>query len=164
MAGVTTERILADKVLQKTCGQECVDWAIRMLEEGYDGECLSRLWGMVPPFNHFEIASLRDHALAELGIHEIAPSVALSRYATEILSTGLSGEIELVDAISIVKDLCLANDYQDDLFDFYELYFAYADLEEEDFSYYCRGATRESILEIIRERAHAFVRGQPPNG
>ena len=162
MPRVTTTRILADKVLQKTCGQECVDWAIRMLDEGHDGECLSRRWGMLPPFNHFEVASLRDHALAELGIPDFTPSVALSRCAKELLRAGLTGEIRLTDALATVKDLCIANDYQCDLFDFYQLFFAYSDLQEDEFTYHWPGAARDNILEIIRQRVEAFVCEQDP--
>ena len=162
MPRVTTTRILADKVLQKTCGQECVDWAIRMLDEGHDGECLSRLWGMVSPFNHFEVASLRDHALAELGIPDFTPSVALSRYAKELLRAGLTGEIRLTDALATVKDLCIANDSQCDLFNFDLLFFAYDDLLDGEFTYHWPGATRDNILEIIRQRAEAFVCEQDP--
>ena len=162
MPRVTTTRILADRVLQKSCGQECVDWAINMLDEGHDGECLSRLWGMMPPFNHFEVAFLRDHALAELGILDITPTVVLSRYAKELLRAGLTGEIRLTDALAIVKDLCIA-DYQRELSDFYLLSFAYSDLQEDEFTYHWPGATRDNIFEIIRQRAEAFVCESAPN-
>lgn len=163
MPHVTTARILADKVLQKTCGQECVDWAIGMLEAGRDGECLSRLWGMVPPFNHFEIAALRDRALVEVGVADVAPAITFSRYATEVLQSGLTGETPLTTALATVKDLCIANDYQCGLFDFYLLFFAYDDLLDSEFTYHWPGATRENILEIIRGRAEAFNREHEPD-
>ena len=164
MTHITTAHILADKLLQKTCGQECVDWAISMLDEGHDGECLSRLWGMVPPFNHFEIAALRDHALTELGMKDFARTDILSRYATELLQSGLSGEVPLVAALTAVKELYIAADDQANLFDFYLLFFAYDDLIESEFTYHWPEATRDNILEIIRERSEAFVRRQERDG
>ena len=49
-------RFLAEKSLQVTCGQQCVDWAIGMLATRENRHFLLRLAGMLPPFNHFELA------------------------------------------------------------------------------------------------------------
>jgi len=157
MPTITTPRILADKALQETCGQECVDWAISMLEQGRDGHYLTMLAGMSPPFNHFEVADYRDRALRELGIIEISDSAAVTTYAAEQLRLALAGEADLIATLSVIKDLCIARDYQSDIYDFYTLYFAYTDLQESNFQWYWQGATRENIVSIIRNRAEAFL-------
>lgn len=154
---ITTARILADKALQQPCGQACVDWAISMLEQGRDGGYLSMLASMAPPFNHFEVAELRDRSLQELGVAEVSDAEAITRYATETLRLAASGAIELEPALAIVKDLCVATDYSDDLHDFYLLYFAYTDLQESEVQWYWEGATRSNIESIVRERAQAYL-------
>lgn len=158
MATITTARILAEKALQGTCGQECIDWAVSMLEQGQDGRYLTMLAGMAPPLNHFEVADYRDRSLRELGIADIGDAEAVTAYAVEHLRIALAGEADLISTLSALKDLCIANDYQRNLYDFYELYFAYTDLQESDVQWYWQGATRENIVSIIRRRAEEFVR------
>jgi hypothetical protein len=117
MLPVTTARILAEKALQETCGQQCVDWAIGMLERGHDRPSLLQLAGMLPPHNHFEIAALRDRAMEELRIVEVLPSEAIRAYADEVLRFALAGNLDLIKAIEIVSDLCIADGYPRDLMD-----------------------------------------------
>jgi hypothetical protein len=157
---VTTVQLLADKALQGTAGHQCVDWAIGMLERGYEGNYLLRLAGMLPPYNHFEISDLRDRALNELCIDDVNKDLALQNYATEVLTDAIRGRRSMISAIEIVKELCIANDYQRELMDFYLLYFAYTDLQESDVQWYWPDATRQNINEVVRERAVAFVESQ----
>jgi len=156
MPNITTARILTDKVLEETCGQECVDWAISMLEQDCDGHYLAILAGMSPPFNHFEIADLRDHSLREMGLSDFNESTAITTYVAEQLRILLNGA-DLAAKLDVIKDICIALDYQKDIYDFYLLYFAYTDLQESDFQWYWEGATRENIVSIVHERAEAFL-------
>jgi hypothetical protein len=158
---VSTAHLLADKALQETAGQQCVDWAIGMLEQGYESEHLIRLAGMLPLYNHFEVSSLRDRALEELQIRQSNNDSILRQYAAELLSEGLNGGRELNLAIKEVKDLYIRNGFDPgDLKDFYLLYFAYTDLQDSDMQWYWPSGTRENINAIIRERAAEFVAAQ----
>jgi len=157
MATITTARILAAKALQQTCGQECVDWAISMLEQGHDGHYLTMLAGTSPPFNHFEVADYRDRSLRELRITDISDEAAVAAFSAEHLRLALAGEADLIATVTFIKDLCIARDYQGDIYDFYLLYFAYTDLQESEVQWYWEGATRENIVSIIRDRAEVFL-------
>ena len=154
---VTTARILANKALQNACGRECVDWAVSMLEAGADTPHLRILAGELPPYNHFVVAQLRDAALHELNLAEPVGDVAVRKYAVERLRAALAGDEDLIEVLSVVKDLCISHDYQKDLYDFYLLFFAYSDLQEEPHQWYWAGATRENIVSVIRQRARDFV-------
>ena len=158
MTSVSTARILADKALQVTCGQQCVDWAITMLEEGKDGETLKMLAAQLPPYNHFQLASLRDRALSEQGISNLDGEVAVSTFVVEQLRIALAGEADLIETLGAVKDLCIARNYAKELYDFYLLYWAYCDLRDYRNQYYWPDATRENIDALIRQRAEDFVR------
>ena len=54
---VSTTQILAKRALRRLCGEDCVEWAVGMLERGYDSRTLRIPAGTTPPFNHFELAS-----------------------------------------------------------------------------------------------------------
>jgi hypothetical protein len=157
VAKVTTARILANKALQEPCGRDCVDWAVRMLEEGQDSPHLRILAGELPPYNHFEVAQLRDAALRELDLLEPAGDVAVRMYAVERLRAALTGDEDLIEVLTVVKDFCVSQNYQKDLYDFYLLFFAHSDLQEEPHQWYWAGATRANILSLIRKRASEFV-------
>ncbi len=128
-----------------------------MLERGRDGRYLRMLAGMTPPYNKFELADYRDRSLKELDLAEITESDAVTTYAIEQLRLAISGEIEFIDALKVLKDLCIARDNQKDIYDFYLLYYAYSDLQESDVQWYWNGATRSNIVALIRERAEAFI-------
>lgn len=157
---VSTAQILAERALQVSCGRQCVDWAIGLLETGHDSLLVCRLSAHLPPHNHFELASLRDQILCELGLMDISIDDAITMYAAELLKAADNGQSDFDTAIAEVKDLCIANDYQSNIYDFYALYFARADLREQNFQYYYPDADRSNIDEVTRKRVHEFVAEQ----
>jgi hypothetical protein len=154
---VSTERILAEKALRKTCGQQCVDWAVGMLERGLDTPHLLRLAAMLPPHNHFELANLRDRALDELTITDISQSEAITAYAKDILRTALENATNIIDAVAEVSQLCIASDYHRPIFDFFLLDNAYDELQSQMVQWYWDGATAENIVSLMRQRAEEFI-------
>jgi hypothetical protein len=160
MAKVTTAHVLADKALKRICGQQCVDWAITMLEEGRDGHYLTMLAGQLPLFNPFVMEDLRDRALVELGIPDMDASRAVRTFAVERFRQALRGEADLVETLALVSDLCIKQDYSPVLYDFYLLKNAYDDLPQ-GFQYYWPDATAENIVSLIRQRAQQFVNESP---
>ena len=157
MLPVTTARILAEKALQETCGRQCVDWAIGMLELGRDSPNLLQLAGMLPPYNHFELAALRDRALQELKIQEAPPSDAIREYAVEVLRCALNGDLEVIEALDILVYLCRADGFRKDLMQFYHLSYGQVDLQDGGMQWCLDGATVEDFDEIFRVFAKEFV-------
>jgi hypothetical protein len=157
MAQISTARVLLDKSLGDTAGQECVDWAIGLLERGHDGHYVMRLAGMLPPHNHFEIAALRDMTLTELGIADAAADDAVISYGMELLQHAVSDDSYLPCAFAALSGLYIANGYQKALVDFYLLHHTYEDLQYEEIQWYWDGATSKNIRSIMRNRAKAFL-------
>ena len=118
---------------------------------------VGRLSSMQQPYNHFQIADLRDRAIDELGLLIGDISTNLTNYAAEILHAAILGKMPLLDALGAVKELCVANDYQSDLYDFYLLYFAKVDLQVDDYQYYWPDANRDSIDRIAQEQIQDFL-------
>jgi hypothetical protein len=113
---------------------------------------------MLPPYNHFELADLRDRSLRELGISDLDDSMAVRTFAAERLRLALAGEVDLIETISTIKDLCIAQNYLKELYDFYLLYWAYSDLRDSECQWYWQGATRDNVESLIRQRAEQFLR------
>ena len=154
---ISTACILAERALEESCGSSCVEWATGMLVAGFDTDALRVLAGESPPFNHFEIAALRDAALAELRVASPTRDVAVATYAAERLRAALDGEKGILEALAEVADLRTANDHQRELAIFYDLHYAYADLLIGPHQHYYDGANHANIAELIVQAARDFV-------
>ena len=112
---------------------------------------------MLPPYNHFEIADLRDKALQEMGVQEISTTEAVTIYASDILNSALNRQSKIIDAVAQVSQLCIAHDYQKNIFDFYLLDNAYDELQGQGVQWYWDGATAENITSLMLQSAARFV-------
>jgi len=65
----TNTRILAEKAMDKPCSQQCVDWALSLIDQDHAEPSVCALAYKVPPFDHLEIAALRDQVLSDLNRH-----------------------------------------------------------------------------------------------
>ena len=154
----TTTQIIAEKFLEMTCGQSCVDWAISLVSTGCDSLHVAMLAGMTPPHNHFELAAMRDQALRDLGVTAVSKDIAVRTWAAEQLRRVRDDDLELREAVRAVGKLCISDDRRRDLFDIYLLDCAFDDLEADGFSYHWDGATPETITEIVRGCVDEFLR------
>ena len=153
----TTLLILTNKALNRPCGRECAEWAMAMLMEGHEGKNLATLASMRRYDNPFEMATLRDRALREVGAEELEGTEAILAYAAETVRRGLDGTIDLFVMLREMFILYRDSDRLPELLDFYLLYLAHGDLQSNDHQEYWPVATRENIVDIIRERARRFV-------
>ncbi len=160
MSSPSTNEILARRWLEMPCGQEVVDWAASLLEQGRESRHLLLLAACSPPFSHFELARYRDLALAELSLERPPGNDPVVPFAAELLRDALAQGQDLYSALSLVKKLCIQDDYCHELYDFYLLWFAVQDLQVGEDQRYWEGATSKNIDRIIRDRAEKFVAEQ----
>jgi hypothetical protein len=153
---VTTARLVANQALQLACGQECVDWAIGMLEDRCDGPFLRMLASRCPPYNHFEIADNRDRAFEELGLRYPGDSAAINLYGAERIRIALDGGEDLAVTLHVLRDTCIARGYKE-LYEFYMLSFAYERLQAGEGQLYWPDATLENIFAIVRNEAEKLA-------
>jgi len=128
-----------------------------MLEQGAGQRSIGILAGMTPPFNHFEIASLRDRALFEIGAKELTHSQAIRVYASELALDAVTGDKSFNRVLDELTQLCIAEDYAKDLYDFYLLHNAWEDLQYQGEQWYLLDATRDNIDQLIRDRVTAYA-------
>ncbi|MBI1850713.1 MAG: hypothetical protein HYR85_10255 [Planctomycetes bacterium] len=156
---MTTARILLDKALSRTCGQECVDWALAKIDEPRAGRYVKMLAGLSPPYSHFEVAVLRDGALAELGIPECARDDAIREYVKEQLRSAVDDSAVLPAVLNDLRKLWVETEYPQALYDFWLLSYAREDLLDDGVQFYWSGADRSNVDEIIRARATELLAG-----
>ena len=154
---ITTRKILALKALNRTCAQECVEWAIGQIERGIGTRHVLMLASMTPPFNHFEMSDLRDRALEEVAAEPMNYADAVKVIAAETAADAVRGRIDLLSALHVLNRLCIDEDYPPELNDFYLLYFAWDDLRTSDVQWYWPGATRDNVAAIAEETIQGFV-------
>ena len=154
---VSTIEILARRKLERSCGQECVDWAIGMLERGFESRSLLLLAGMTPPLHHFEIRDLRDRALEEMGLPEHHIEDPVIAYVVAMVSAALSDVGALRETFATVARLAMETGYPNELMPFYLLNEADEDLRHRDIQFYWPDANRANIGRIMLEEAERFV-------
>jgi hypothetical protein len=114
LVALPTSRILLNKVLNRDCGQECVDWAVAMLERRMGGEFTARLAGMLPPHNHFQLAELRDRALEEIGAPHVQPDYpSIRRWLAECMDVAITDDDQMLDLVAIAIDVLWEHDASD---------------------------------------------------
>ena len=151
------------RALQRSCGRECVDWAVGLLEHGYDSRSLRILAVQDEPFNHFELAALRDRVLSELSLPELDNADPVTSYVREVLAGVLSDRKQLGSVFREVSELAIQLGYPSELQPFYLLRFAWEDLQEQEMQWYWPGADRGNIEDIMMGEANRFLAGVPSN-
>ena len=87
-----TPEILYFKVTNKHLDDVWVQWAIDMLEAGFDTEHLRILAGETKPFNYWYLQPLTDRVFSELGIDVSDVAGITHTYICFIIGEALSGK------------------------------------------------------------------------
>jgi len=152
-----TSEILLYRALGRSVDEDWVNWALAMLEEGYDTPHLRMLAGELPPFNQFELQPLVDDVLKELYLDWSDRDSALENFTIQLLRRMLRGEVATTSALEELKDICVELDYEKSIYDFYLLYFAQVDLQSADIQWYLPDTDRSNIEQRIQERAVSWI-------
>ena len=146
-----TYEILACKVLNRSVDKHWVDWAVEMIEAGFDSENLIILAGENPPYNQFELKELTDKVLNDLYLDYSDRDRTIKNYVCHIVDKALSGQTDTFKVLEIIKDLCIEIGYERYLMDFYLLYFTKTDLLYDDCQYHWTASSvdRSNIDQVI---------------
>ncbi|MEM1239000.1 MAG: hypothetical protein AAGI45_04080 [Cyanobacteria bacterium P01_H01_bin.26] len=137
--------------------EDCVQWAVDTLCVGKDSPSLRILAGLAPPFYSFEVRAYATKALKELGIGIPTEKNAISVYAWYLIKDILADAACMQDRLSALGDLCAGKDYPKEIYDFYLLRWAFADLQDSEVQFYWDEADRNNIQEIILARCHEWL-------
>lgn len=142
----------------KGAPSDCVKWAQTALCEDFDTPSLRVLAGLSDPLNFFEVKEYTEAALKELGIEIPSGDKAVSAYAKDLARDIFNHPERIRLHLKKLYELCIAHDYQDDLYDFYLLQCAWDDFDYGEVQYYWEGATKDNIKNIVIEKCYEYCK------
>ncbi len=148
----STYNVLASKVRQRDSAEEWIDWALEMMEAGFESEHLVILAGLSPHLNRFEFDDIVNKALKELSLDTMTNDEMIYGYVYYLIDQVLTYKTSTKVALGIIRDLCRDRDYDKELFDFYLLAYAKEDLDEAGVQFYWQGTDNNNIDAIINDK------------
>lgn len=145
------------KAFNEDIDESWVEWALEMMQAGYESDNLYILAGITKPYNQFELQELTDKVIADLNLETSDKSLTIRNYVYYILSTTINEPSKYLSTLREVKDICIDLDMEKEYIDFYLLYFAKDDLNESENQWYWDGADRNNIDDIIKEKFQEYI-------
>ena len=152
-----TYKMVAFSEVPNFAPDECIDWAQEMLALGYDTPNLLMLAGMNQPGNYFEAIAYMKNAMTELGIPILNGNVACQSYASYFIKR-IANSVNVMQNLSSLYDFSLTSGFEDDIFDFRLLLYAWEHLETSDEPQWdWIEATKENIESLVVARAQKWL-------
>jgi hypothetical protein len=148
----STYKILADKVQQQANAEDWIDWALEMMDAGFETEHLVILAGLSPHLNRFELDDIVNRALKELSLDTMTKDEMIYGYVYFLIDEALNSKISSKAALDILRKLCRDRDYEEELFPFYLLAYAQEELDELGVQLYWKDADHNNIDSIIKDQ------------
>ena len=148
---LSTFKILMEKSFNSDIDETWINWAMEMMEAGFENENLYVLAGISKPYNQFELQDLTTKVLTELNLEFSNQKLVIKNYVYYLISNSIYKIETYLETLRELKDICIGLNMEDEYMNFYLLYFAKDDLIEQEDQYYWDNATRENIDQIITE-------------
>jgi hypothetical protein len=156
MNHLSTLEILAYRALNRADGERAADWAIGMLEKGYDNEPIKILSSLTGADNHFEASRYLDQAIFSLNIPTITKETLIVALAAQKLRRALQDNEDLSTALQFGTELYYSENYYSPLLDVYLADNAYHELQESVQQYYLDGVNRDNVIGYIADLAQTL--------
>ena len=152
-----TYKVVAYSDLTIVNGDDCVDWAIEMLELGHETPSLLILAGLSKPTNQFEVKDYLKRALSELKLDEKTGDEATLSYSSYYITKIAKGE-DVKRNLGMVYQFCQMRDYDKIIYDFYLLFWAWDDLDYgNEYQSYWPDADKSNIEQVVIETAKKWI-------
>jgi len=138
---LSTHQILKNKVFNCDFDESWIDWAIDMIEAGFNSENLYTLAAASKPYN--------QQALQDFNLSFANKNLVIKKYVYFIVTNAIYKTNSYFKALRELKDICISMQYDELYMPFYLLYFAKVDLAECDHQLYWDGADKTNIDQII---------------
>lgn len=148
----STYKIIWLKAFDHNVDESWVDWAIEMVEAGFESKNLYMLAGSYPPFNQFEMKELTTAVMRDLSIEYSDKYTAIRNYSYFLIKNAVNNPEIFFSTLYKLRGFYYELDHDDLYGDFYFLYYAKDDLLVDENQWYWDGANRDNIDTIIKER------------
>ena len=154
---LSTYKILKQKALNADIDESCVDWAMEMMEAGYEADSLYQLAGASKPYNQFELQDLTGKVLKDLQLDYSGKRKVLKEYICFLITSNVEKPENYYKILRELRDIYYELDMDREYQDLALLYWAKDDLLHVNYQHYWEGANRENIDRIIKEQFQLFV-------
>lgn len=153
-----TYKIVAFTEIQQIDINDSIDWALEMINLGFESPTLFMLASIKKPANYFEAIEYVKDAIQELGFEMKNGDNATLSYASYYIHLIANGHF-VRDNLTKLYQFCQIRDYESLVFEFYLLYWAWDDLDYEENAYspYWEEATPSNIQQIIVDVAQKWI-------
>jgi hypothetical protein len=148
--------IQSHKALEPFDYRLVVDWAIDIIREGKETENVLILASFSNPIEKYEISPYVTAVLNELGLEELQCDDALIAQAHFLLYKILRNEA-IRENLKSLSQLCINNNFEKRIMDFYLLNHGWRELEEIGANYYFDGADLDNIEEVLKKAAKKWI-------
>jgi hypothetical protein len=150
-------RIVKGKAFNEDIDESWIDWAIEMMEAGYESNNLYVLAGVTRPYNQFELQELTNKVLQDLHLDYSDKETVLKNYVYFLISNSIDHPETYFKTLRELKDICIDLDMNPEYMDFYLLYFAKDDLTVDEVQWYWEAANRQNIDQTIKEQFQRWI-------
>jgi hypothetical protein len=148
--------IQSHKALEPFDYRLVVDWAIDIIGEGKETENVLILASFSNPIEKYEISPYVTAVLNELGLEELQCDDALIAQAHFLLYKILRNEA-IRENLKSLSQLCINNNFEKRIMDFYLLNHGWRELEEIGANYYFDGEDLNNIEEVLKKAAKKWI-------
>lgn len=149
-------KISKEKSIISDIDETWVDWAIEMMQAGFEADSLRRFAGISKPYNQFGLHDLTSNVLKDLNLDFSDKNKTVGIYAYYLVCNTVDEPEKYLETLRELKNLCIDFNMEEEYKSFYLLYFAKSDLMESEDQWYWEGANRKNIDDIIREQFGAW--------
>ena len=155
---LSTYKILKEKASNADIGESWADWAIEMMQVGYEAESLYQLAGISKPFNQFELQDLTNKVLNDLQLDYSDKQKTIKNYIYFLLKSNLEKTDKYYEVLKEFRDIYYELDMESEFQDLALLFWAKDDLIYDENQHYWDGANRTNIDKIIREQFEIYIK------
>ena len=154
---LSTYKILKEKACNADIDESWVDWAIEMMQAGYEADSLFHLAGISKPFNQFELQDLTSKVLRDLQLDYSDKRKSVTNYVYFLIKSNLNDTDKYYNVLKEFRDIYYELDMDSELQNLALLYWAKDDLLYDDYQHYWDGADKTNIDKIIKEQFELYI-------
>lgn len=152
----TLKLIRAHQALDPFNYKIAVDWATELIREGKETDNILILASFSEPLEKQEIRPYVTAVLDDLGIKEIpCTDEVIAKTHFQLLK--ILKDTDIRNSLGLLSQICVANDFDPRIMNFYLLHHAWNELEEIGANFYFDGADLDNIGSILKKEAEKWI-------
>ncbi len=155
---LSTYKILKEKAFNSDINESWIDWAIEMMEAGYESVDLYELAGTRRPYNQFELQDLTTKVFKDFNLDYSDKTQTLKNYVHILLTSNIDKPEKYDKVLREFRDIYYELDMDILYQDLALLYWAKDGLNYAEYQHYWEGANRENIDSIIKKQFELYKR------